>query len=90
VKLRTIGLAFVATAFMAGSALAQSGTMQPIPNPPEKSKSMHHKMKHKAMMKGAPATADQAEAKTAPKAAPATADQAEAKTAPKAATPPKK
>jgi hypothetical protein len=46
-KLRTIGLAFVATAFMAGAALAQSGTMQPIPNPPEKAK-MHHKKKAKA------------------------------------------
>jgi len=47
-KLRTFGLAFVATAFMAGAALAQSGTMQPIPNPPEKAKTMHHKKKAKA------------------------------------------
>ncbi|THD55552.1 hypothetical protein [Phenylobacterium sp.] len=46
-KLRTIGLAFVATAFMAGAALAQSGTMQPIPNPPEKAKAVHHKKKAK-------------------------------------------
>ena len=35
-KLKSIGLVFVATAFLAGSALAQPGTMQPIPNPPEK------------------------------------------------------
>ncbi|MFI4966852.1 MAG: hypothetical protein ACHP9T_15990 [Caulobacterales bacterium] len=45
-KLKTIGLAFVATAFLAGSALAQSGTMQPIPNPPEKAKMMKHHKKH--------------------------------------------
>jgi len=52
VKLKTIGLALVATAFMAGQALAQAGTMQPIPNPPEKAKPMKHKMKHhKAMAK---------------------------------------
>ena len=47
-KLRTIGLALVATAFMAGQALAQAGTMQPIPNPPEKHKMKHHKAKPKA------------------------------------------
>ena len=47
-KLKTIGLALVATAFMAGQALAQAGTMQPIPNPPEKAKPMKHKMKHHA------------------------------------------
>jgi delta 1-pyrroline-5-carboxylate dehydrogenase len=47
-KLKTLGLAFVATAFMAGTALAQSGTMQPIPNPPEKHKTVHHKKKAKA------------------------------------------
>jgi hypothetical protein len=47
-KLKTLGLALVATAFMAGSALAQAGTMQPIPNPPEKAKPMHHKKKTKA------------------------------------------
>ena len=66
-KLRTIGLAFVATAFMAGSALAQAGTMQPIPNPPEKAKPMKHMMKHhKAMAKHhakADAKEDKAEAK---------------------------
>ena len=61
-KLRTIGLALVATAFMAGQALAQAGTMQPIPNPPEK-----HKMKHKAKPKKAEAAAD-ATAKTDAKA----------------------
>ena len=55
-KLRTIGLALVATAFMTGQALAQAGTMQPIPNPPEK-----HKMKHKAKAKPkAEASADTA------------------------------
>ena len=43
-KLRTIGLALLATAFTAGTALAQSGTMQPIPNPPEKAKA--HKKHH--------------------------------------------
>ena len=42
-KLKTLGLALVATAFMASSALAQSGAMQPIPNPPEKAKPAHHK-----------------------------------------------
>ena len=48
-KLKTIGLALVATAFMAGQALAQAGTMQPIPNPPEKAKTMkHHMKKHHA------------------------------------------
>jgi hypothetical protein len=50
-KLRTIGLALVATAFMAGQALAQAGTMQPIPNPPEKHKMKHHKAKPKAAAK---------------------------------------
>ncbi len=45
-KLRTIGLALLASAFMAGTALAQSGTMQPIPNPPEKAKA--HKKHHAA------------------------------------------
>lgn len=44
-KLRTLGLALVATAFMAGQALAQAGTMQPIPNPPEKHKVVKHKKK---------------------------------------------
>jgi hypothetical protein len=50
-KLKVICLALVATAFMAGQALAQAGTMQPIPNPPEKAKA-HHKKKAK------PAAAD--------------------------------
>ena len=63
-KLRTLGLALVATAFMASSALAQAGMMQPIPNPPEKMKMKmkHHKMMHKAMAK-ADAKEDKAEAK---------------------------
>jgi hypothetical protein len=61
-KLRTLSLAFVATAFMAGAALAQPGTMQPIPNPPEKAK-MHHKKKAK------PAVADAAKPTDAAKPA---------------------
>jgi hypothetical protein len=72
VNLKTIGLALVATAFMASSALAQSGTMQPIPNPPEKAKTMKHKKKmHKAAAKAeakdakADAKADAKEAKPA-------------------------
>ena len=53
-KLRTIGLALVATGFMASAALAQTGTMQPIPNPPEKAKPMHKaKKKHHAAKKEA-------------------------------------
>ena len=60
-KLKTIGLALVATAFMASSALA-AGMMAPIPNPPEKAKMKHHMMKHKAMAK-AEAKEDKAEAK---------------------------
>ncbi len=55
-KLKTFGLILVATGFMASAALAQSGTMQPIPNPPEKAK-----VKHKAKAKAKPAaTADAA------------------------------
>ncbi len=80
VKLKTFGLALVATAFMASAALAQSGTMQPIPNPPEKPKAAHHKAKHKAKPKAA-ATADAA--KPAEAAKPATP-------AKPAATPPAK
>ena len=68
-KLRTIGLALVATGFMASAALAQTGTMQPIPNPPEKAKPMHKsKKKHAAKpAAAAPAAADtKAPAATAP------------------------
>jgi hypothetical protein len=65
-KLKTVGLALVATAFMAGQALAQAGTMQPIPNPPEKAK-----MVHKKKAKAKPA-ADAAAAKPADAAKPAT------------------
>jgi hypothetical protein len=71
VNLKTIGLALVATAFMASSALAQSGTMQPIPNPPEKAKMMKHKKKmHKAMAKSdkAMAKSDSKDAKADMKA----------------------
>jgi hypothetical protein len=64
VKLKTFALAFTATAFMAGAALAD---MQPIPNPPEKAKMMHHKKK---MMKAKPA-ADAMPAKSADAAMPA-------------------
>jgi hypothetical protein len=69
VKLKTLGLALVATAFMASSALAQSGTMQPIPNPPEKAKSAHHKKaKAKpAASADAAAPADAAKPATPPK-----------------------
>jgi hypothetical protein len=66
-KLKTLGLTLVATAFMASAALAQSGTMQPIPNPPEKAKMAHHKKKAKA---AAPA-AEAAAAKPAEAAKPA-------------------
>ncbi len=44
-NLKTIGLALVASAFMTSTAFAQAGTMQPIPNPPEKAKATHHKKK---------------------------------------------
>jgi hypothetical protein len=67
-KLRTLGLAFVAMAFMAGAALAQSGTMQPIPNPPEKAKAAHHKKKAKtAASADAAAPADAAKPADKPK-----------------------
>ena len=70
-KLKTLSLALVATAFMASAALAQSGTMQPIANPPEKAKAMHHgkmmhhgkAMHHKKMAK-ASAPADAASSST--------------------------
>ena len=65
-KIRTIGLALVASGFMASAALAQTGTMQPIPNPPEKAKAHHAKKKHHAAKK-----TEAAEAK-APAAAPET------------------
>ena len=65
-KLRTIGLALLATAFTAGTALAQSGTMQPIPNPPEKAKA--HKKHHAAKKPDAAAdAAKKDEAKAAEK-----------------------
>jgi hypothetical protein len=76
-KLKTLGVALVATAFMGSAALAQSGTMQPIPNPPEKAKMKHHKAKAKAKKAEAAAPAD-----AAPAAKPAEAA--------KPATPPKK
>ena len=56
-KLKTIGLALVASAFMTSTAFAQAGTMQPIPNPPEKAKA-HHKKHHPA--KKAEASSDAA------------------------------
>ena len=65
-KLKTFGLALVATAFMASAALAQSGTMQPIPNPPEKAKP--HKKHH--MAKKAEVSADAAKPADARAAAP--------------------
>ena len=57
-KLKTIGLALVASAFMTSTAFAQAGTMQPIPNPPEKAKTAKHHKKHAA--KKAEASADAA------------------------------
>ena len=57
-KLRTLGLALVATAFMAGQALAQAGTMQPIPNPPEKHKVVKHKKKPAKKAEAAAAKTD--------------------------------
>jgi hypothetical protein len=67
-KLKTFGLTLIATAFMASAALAQAGTMQPIPNPPEKAKVKHHKAKAKPADAAAPADA----AKPAEAAKPAT------------------
>ena len=69
-KLRTFGLALVATGFMASAALAQSGTMQPIPNPPEKAKTMKHHKKHHAATKKAEAPSADAKAPADAKAAP--------------------
>ena len=66
-KLRTIGLALVASAFMTSAALAQSGTMQPIPNPPEKTKPMHHKKHHMAKKADAAAKTDAKDTKDAAK-----------------------
>ena len=71
-KLKTIGLALVATAFMASAALAQTGTMQPIPNPPEKAKAAHHAKKKHAVKK-AEATSADAKAPAADAKAPAPA-----------------
>jgi hypothetical protein len=62
-KLRTIGLALIASAFMTSTAFAQAGTMAPIPNPPEKAKP--HKKHHAA--KKADATADAGAKKDAAK-----------------------
>jgi hypothetical protein len=74
-KLKTFGLTLVATAFMASAVLAQTGMMQPIPNPPEKHKMMSHKKKmskhmskHMAEGSKADAKADKAEAKADAKA----------------------
>jgi hypothetical protein len=67
-KLKTIGLALVASAFMTSTAFAQAGTMQPIPNPPEKAKPAHHK-KHAA--KKAEASTDAAKKDDKATAAPA-------------------
>jgi hypothetical protein len=71
VKLKTIGLALVATGFMASSALAQA-TMQPIPNPSDKAAhaAKQHKAKKKKAAKAeaaAPADASKAPADATPK-----------------------
>lgn len=88
-NLKTIGLALVASAFMTSTAFAQAGTMQPIPNPPEKAKAAkHHHKAHKAEAK-ADAKADAG--KDAKAAAPAKKDaKAPAKKDDKAAAPAKK
>jgi hypothetical protein len=78
VNLKTIGLALVASAFMTSTAFAQAGTMQPIPNPPEKAKAHHKKHHHMAKKEAEGTAADKKE------------DKAEAKAAKPAATPPKK
>ena len=71
VKLRTFGLALIATAFTASTALA---AMQPIANPPEKPKMMkHHKKMHHMAKKDPDAAQDKAEAKPAMPAKPAEA-----------------
>jgi hypothetical protein len=57
-KIKTMALAVVATSFAASAALAQTGTMQPIPNPPEKSSAAkHHAAKRKVKKPAAMATA---------------------------------
>ncbi|HEX4712239.1 hypothetical protein [Phenylobacterium sp.] len=70
-KLKTIGLALVATGFMASAALAQTGTMQPIPNPPEKAKPMHKAKKKSHMAKPATEAKTPAADAKAPASAPA-------------------
>ena len=79
-KLKTIGLALVASAFMTSTAFAQAGTMQPIPNPPEKAKPAKHHKKHAAAKKE-PAEGTAADKKE---------DKAEAKAAAKPEAPTKK
>jgi hypothetical protein len=70
VNLKTIGLALVASAFMTSTAFAQAGTMQPIPNPPEKPKAAkHHKAHHAAKKTEASADASKDAAKKDDKAA---------------------
>jgi hypothetical protein len=65
VNLKTIGLALLASAFITSTAFAQAGTMQPIPNPPEKAKTMKHHKKHHAAAKTDAAAAKTDDAKPA-------------------------
>ena len=83
-KLKTLGLVLVATAFMGTTAFA----MDPVPNPPAKATAMHHK-KHHHMKKDADATADKAEAKEAKESPKTEAKEAKAAAA-KPAMPTKK